>query len=231
MTIASILTIAAAIPYLVEVLRGKAKPRVVSWAVWTSLTGIASAASFSDGQIVSGVFTAAGTLGTLSVVVLGWKYGDRKLERLDFACLAGALAGLALWLILDSPALAVLVTVSIDLIGCIPTIKHSWQKPHEETWITYAVSSVGGGLTLFVIGDWHITSALYPVYITLAAASIALVILLSPHRHTKNGSTRTARTVIYLISRGVAWAHMASKSWRIMALKAGWVISTAICSR
>ena len=45
--LSSVLTGVAALPYLRDVLQGKTKPRVVTWLVWTVLSGIAAAASFS----------------------------------------------------------------------------------------------------------------------------------------------------------------------------------------
>lgn len=184
--LSSIVTIGAVIPYLVQIVRGKTKPRIVSWFTWSLLTGIACAASFADGQVATGFLMLAATIEVFSVVVLGLKHGDRKFDRTDIVCQIAALAGMALWFIFNSPAVAVAAMVAIDLIGCIPTLKHSWFKPYEETWITFALSSLGGILTLLVIGEWSITSAAYPLYIALANNAVALTILLSPHRALKH---------------------------------------------
>jgi len=156
---------------------------VVSWFTWTLLTGIACAASFSDGQVAAGVLMACATVEVLSIVILGFiKRGDHSFERLDIICQAGALVGLVLWLVFNSPAVAVLAAVTIDLVGAIPTFKHSWVKPHEETSITFALSSVGGLLTLLVTESWAVTAVAYPLYIFVVNAVLSAVILLSPHR-------------------------------------------------
>ncbi len=180
--LSSILTVGAVLPYILEVIRGKTKPRIVSWLTWSVLTGIASAASFADGQVPSGVLLSAASLETALVVVLGFGRGDRKVERLDIFCLACAITGLLLWLVFNSPSVAVIATVGIDLIGAIPTFRHSWQKPHEETWITYAASGVGGGMTVLVAGGWRITAVAYPLYILLVNVAMTYCILGSPNR-------------------------------------------------
>ena len=169
-------------PYIIEIIQGKTKPRLVSWFTWSALTGIAAAASFVDGQIPSGVLMLAATVETVLIVVLGFKHGDRRFERLDIACLIGALICLLLWFIFNSPAIAVLATVTIDLIGALPTIKHSWQKPHEETWIAYALSGIGGGITVLIAGQWTATAIAYPLYILLINIVMTSVILMSPYR-------------------------------------------------
>jgi hypothetical protein len=124
----------------------------------------------------------AATVETALVVVLGLKHGDRKFEKLDIYCLAGAMLGLVLWLVFNSPSIAVIAVVTIDLLGAIPTIKHSWDKPHEETWVAYALSGLGGGITLLLADRWQATAVVYPLYILLINFVLVAIILLSPHR-------------------------------------------------
>lgn len=185
--LSSILTISAVIPYIIEIFRGTTKPRIVSWFTWSLLAAIGSVASFSDGQLAAGILAAASASASMAVVVLGYKHGDRHFERVDIVCQAAALAGVGLWFIFNSPAVAVIAVVAIDFIGCVPTFRHSWQKPHEETWITFAMSGAAGGLTLMAAGDWRITAAAYPLYIALIATLITLVILKSPNRRVSAG--------------------------------------------
>jgi hypothetical protein len=94
----------------------------------------AGTASLADHQYPAAVLSFCSAFGTGLIVVLGLRYGDRKFAALDIVCQAAALAGVVLWLLLDSPVIAVLIMVAIDLIGCVPTIVHSWHKPYEETW-------------------------------------------------------------------------------------------------
>ena len=180
--LSSLLTIAAAIPYIIEVVQRKTKPRIVTWFVWSLLTGIACAATLADGQTASGILMFVATLSTGSIVLLGFRYGNRKVERFDAYCLAGAIVGLVLWQLFDSPEIAVLATVTVDIIGALPTLKHSWQKPHEETAITFLLSGLGGLATVLALETWTITSAVYPIYIFLMSTLLGVVVLRSPHR-------------------------------------------------
>lgn len=169
--------ISSAIPYIVEIIRGKTKPRVVSWAIWTLLTSIATAASFVDGQYPAAALSLAVTVQTGAIVVLGLRHGNRQLTRLDVACVIGAMIGLILWYIFNSPAIAVLAAVTIDLIWVIPTMHHAWWRPNEETWLTFLMASLSGGLTVLIAGSWRATAIAYPLYLLIINMIIVIVIL------------------------------------------------------
>jgi hypothetical protein len=169
--ISSILTIASALPYVFDVLRGTTKPRIVSWFIWSVLTSIATVASFVDHQYASAILTFCATVETLSIMILGLlKSGNRALERFDAYCLGGAVVGLVLWLIFNSPSIAVAASVIIDMVGAIPTAKHIWQKPYEETRLTFLLASIGGLFTVLAAEDITITAIAYPIYIVLINA-------------------------------------------------------------
>ncbi len=190
--LSAILTIASAVPYIVEIIRGKTKPRIVSWLTWSILTAIACVASFADGQYPGGILLAFATLETALIVILGWRLGDRKLERFDIVCMIGALFGMVLWLIFNSPAVAIVATIAIDLIGAIPTVRHSWQKPHEETWVAFTLAGAGGLLTVFAAANWKITAIAYPLYIAVINVLLTIIILVR-HKHTVQGEPSELR--------------------------------------
>lgn len=180
--ISNVLTLVAALPYLRETISGKARPRLASWFVWTALTGIGAVASYSQHQIPTAIFSAVCSLQCLAIVALGFKYGDRKLETLDVVALGGASAGLIALALLKAPAWAVAITITTDLIGGLPTIKHSWVRPGEETALTYILNALGSGATLLV-ANFHIFTAFgYPLYLFLFDALVSVSILASPHR-------------------------------------------------
>jgi len=170
-------TLSGIIPYIIQVVRGNTKPRVASWLTWSVLTAIACAASLVEKQYPTAILLFFASLETLSVVVLGWKYGDKKFERLDIICLLGALVGLILWQLFNSPAIAVIATITIDMLGGIPSLVHSWRKPYEETWITFFVSALGALCTLFALTDWRVTSFAYPIYLVCINTVFSTVIV------------------------------------------------------
>ena len=180
--LSSLFTIAATVPYMVEIVQGKAKPRVASWFTWTAIQAIGAIAAFSAHQTPAAIYTLFCALECGAIVVLGIKHGDKKFETLDIVCLSGAIVGLFSLAFLKAPSLAIIVLVATDFLGAIPTLKHAWLKPHEETWVTYALFGIGSGITL-LIADFHILTAIaYPMYLLLFDSTVTCIILLSPHR-------------------------------------------------
>ncbi len=179
--IGGLLSACGTIPYILETLKGRTKPRLVTWATWSTLTGVAAAGAFADGQLASGVFALLGSVATGLIVIAGARYGDRSFTKIDIACLAGVLAGLGLWLALDSPAIAIWAAVVIDFVGFVPTFVHAWQKPSEETASTFVIVAIGAVVTVAATissGAHSVTAIGYPLYVALSMGACGAVILL-----------------------------------------------------
>ena len=56
--LATLVTIGAVIPYILDVIKGKTKPNIVSWITWTLLTAVATVAEISAGEYRTAVQTA-----------------------------------------------------------------------------------------------------------------------------------------------------------------------------
>jgi len=165
------------VPYLIETLRGTAKPQVVSWAVWAALLAIGSAAALSSGQVPAAVYGALCACVDALVAVLALRGADLAFRRLDFLCLAGAVAGLVLLATVRTPAAAVAVSVAADLIAYIPTMVHAWRKPHEETWSAYALYAAAAWLALAVADFGVFAAVAYPAYLAVADTGVTGIIL------------------------------------------------------
>lgn len=173
----AILTIVALLPYIVDILKKKTKPNIVSWFTWTLLTSIATAAAFSAGEWEAAILTLANAIGTFTIVMLGLRNGIAKFSRFDAFCQASALVALALWLIFDSPVIAIVGVVLIDFLGVLPTIRHSWKSPEEETWQTFFLSTIAPLFTIAALTHFNYENLLYPVYLLLADGLVMAIIL------------------------------------------------------
>ena len=170
-------TIGSVIPYVRDILKGTTRPNIASWITWTLLTLVATIAEFAAGEYVTAIFTSAAVLETLLIVILGLKYGYAKYSRFDAICQIGALSGFVFWFLFNSPAAAVIAVVAIDFIGALPTVRHSWIKPDEETWLTFAMAGIGGLLAILALTAYNWTSLTYAVYIVLINILITYVII------------------------------------------------------
>lgn len=177
LTLSVLVTLLAALPYIRDILGGDSRPNIASWSVWTILTAVATIVEFGSGETIAAIITLAATIETFSIVLLGIRYGYVAVERFDWICLAGALLGLSVWLIFDNAPFAVFITVGIDFIGALPTVRHSWRRPLEETWLTYLLGGIGGALGLLSLSSFNWTNTPYPTYIAAMNLLIVLVIL------------------------------------------------------
>ncbi|HLB66808.1 MAG TPA: hypothetical protein VJJ78_04440 [Candidatus Saccharimonadales bacterium] len=177
LVLAGAVTIGSVVPYIRNIIKGTTKPNIVSWITWTMLTGVATIAEIAAGEYRTAIFTGTAVIETLLIVLLGIKYGHTKYTAFDVVCQAGALFGFVLWAIFNSPAAAVIFAVTIDLVGALPTIRHSWLKPGEETWITYGMAGLGGLLAIFALTEFNWTSLTYAVYVVFINCLLSIILV------------------------------------------------------
>jgi hypothetical protein len=174
--------IAGVIPYVINTAKGKTQPNIVTWFTWSLINGINAGAALSSGAIQTGIYSAAGFIATISIVAVGLKYGTIKYTRFDITCQILALLGIPLWLLTSQPALAVLIVMLVDIIGGLPTLVHSWKKPTEETWQTFALSALGGALLLVSLSEYTFISLAMPAYILVFDSLILVTLFLRRSR-------------------------------------------------
>lgn len=173
-----ILAASSSIPYLIDVVKYRTRPRIASWIIWAIMKIIACVAALLDQQYITAILLAVSLMGTTSVIVFGWEFGNREFRQLDIGCLIGAVIGVIFWLLLDSPEIAVLVSIAIGLIGWMPTIYHSWNRPIEETWTYFLLSFLAAVSILLTVVDWKITAFAFPLYLAVINVTVTIIIVL-----------------------------------------------------
>jgi len=165
------------LPYIIDTIKGRTKPRIVTWFNWSLLTALATAAAYSDKQYPSAVITLVDTILNMAIVFLSLRYGVKELGFFDVACQVGAITGFVLWIIFNRPLIAIIAAVGIDFMAALPTIKHAWQKPREETAVTFILSVIAAGLTLLATHRPHLSGILWPIYIICMDGFISVLLL------------------------------------------------------
>ena len=164
-------------PYIRDILKGKTKPNIVSWITWTLLTAVATIAEFAAGEYRTAVFTSFACVATAAVVLLGIRRGHLRYSVLDIVCQIGALSGFILWWLFNTPVAAVIAAVSIDFIGAIPSLRHAWKKPKEETWTTFALAGIGAIFGIASLHAFNATSLMYASYIVVINIIFSTIIV------------------------------------------------------
>ena len=174
---AGVISFLSVTPYIIDEIRGKTKPNIVSWITWTILSGIVTAAAFAAHQPRTAFLTLGDGAATLIVVLLGFRYGFAKFTKFDAICQIAALAGIVLWLVLGSPLTAIVIAIAIDCVGTLPTLRHCWIDPQEETWQTFSIDVFASMLTLFSLAVFTATSLISPIYFLLINGAVVFIVV------------------------------------------------------
>ena len=178
-TMGALISAAGSVPYILAVIKGTARPRLVSWGVWAVLAGVMTVSAFIEGAMASAVMTAITFIACATVTVLGWQRRTGGINRVDMVCLVGAVLGIASLAIFKSPLIALAVSVAVDIIAFIPTLMHAWTSPYEESLTCFALSALGGTLAVLavLVGEISVVALLYPVYSMVFNGLAALLIM------------------------------------------------------
>ena len=175
--LAGIIAIVAAIPYIKDTLKGKTRPNVVTWFTWTLLNAITAIAAFAGGARQTAIFATALGICTGLIVIVGLRDGLKKYSVFDVTCQILAVVGIVLWRITNSPDLAITFTITASFIGSLPTYRHAWRLPREETWQFYALDGFSAIVAVTSVAHFNFIGLGYPVYIVLSDYSIMGVVL------------------------------------------------------
>lgn len=163
--IASLISITAYIPYIVDILRNKTKPHTFSWLVWFILAAIAF---FS--QVAGGAGPGAWLMGTTTIIcfiifILAFKKGTKDVLIIDWISLFGALVAMAFWIITKTPLISVILVTITDALAFFPTIRKSFRHPYQETIISYFLNTIKFIFGMLALKKFSIITALYPIYL------------------------------------------------------------------
>lgn len=174
--IAGLLSLVAFIPYVVATLKGKNSPNRATWIIWGLVSFILLGSYKSAGATHAIWPSVSNSLGMMLIIALSFKYGEGGGNWLDVGCLITALVGLLFWWLFDSPLPALYISIAVDLIGALPTIKKSFLDPAGEdrlTWILFWGANI---LNLLAIEEWSLAMALYPLYLFFISGTILAIL-------------------------------------------------------
>ena len=166
------------VPYFLDTLKGTTKPRVASWLVWGVLTGIAAAASYSVGQVSAAVLASCMTFSCFLVTATAlWRERRAAFSRFDFACLSASAVGIILWKCFNSPEIAIVAVVAVDAVASLPTVRHAYQAPEEETLFEFLMAGLASVVTLIGATSITLAAVAYPLYIIAFDFTVAFLII------------------------------------------------------
>src|SRR3989338_858108 len=173
-----VLSFLGALSYLIDILKGKAKPNKVTWFVWALAPLIAFWATVQQGVGVQSLFTFMVGFNPLLIFIASFvnKKAYWKITKLDLTCGALAILGLFLWQITDIPNLAIFFGILADGIAAITTVIKSYREPETENPNVFLGSGIAALITLLTIKVWNFEQYAFPAYIFGICALIYVLI-------------------------------------------------------
>ena len=156
---------------------------MASWVAWLTANAVFTIAAFHEGSYVGGAIDVIATLANILVVAasLHKKVGAKPGDSIDWACLASSVACVgAIVLLPNDMLMGALLGMVANATATIPTLRHAWSKPREETWQLFAANASAGALSLLSIvmmDGFALESTAGPLMTVIGSTSLVVIVL------------------------------------------------------
>jgi len=147
--------------YIIAVIRGKAKPHLFSWLIWGTITAIAFTAQYSK-QVGPGAWsTGVSSVCLFGIAILAIRYGEDERTRSDWIAFLSTFFAIPLWYVTNDSLCSVVLVTSIDTVAYYPTIRKSYNKPHEEVISKYALTVTKYAVSIISTENYLVVTVFY----------------------------------------------------------------------
>ena len=176
---AGIFSLLGFVPYIITICQGKTSPNRASWSIWASLGIVLAISNYSAGARETMWLLTAYAVCQITIAILSLKYGEGGWNIFDRTCLLGAFISIVLWQLYDSPLIAIAISIAIDSLGALPTIKKSYLQPETEDLFSWMMFWTAGTLNIFALTQWSVELIAQPIYL-FSFNSIVVALLWLP---------------------------------------------------
>lgn len=166
----------AQVIYIVNCLRRKITPSVLSWFGWSCLMGTSLVSQIvHKGWQWSMTGIASSAVGCLTIAVVAWLSGNFSFKRRDLAFLAAGLGCVGVYVVSDDPWVTTVFAIIADALLGVPTIVNAYREPALErsaAWILGVVSAV---MALSICVGHSVIYVLFPAYLVLFNGAMAVL--------------------------------------------------------
>ncbi len=195
--VAAALSVLAYVPYALDTAAGRTSPQRASWLVWGVLSSVAVAAQIDEGALASLGFAVAQMSATLVIFALSIRRGSGAyLRGSDLWVITAAAFGLVLWWLQDNAVYALAISISVSLIGGMPTAVKSYLQHETETLSTWVVSLVASLFALVSVGSLDLVLLAYPLYLVTLTSTFVGAILLGRARRPERAQPQEPKSIL-----------------------------------
>ncbi len=163
--------------YFYETVTGRSQPNRITWLLWGIFPMVIFVAQRAQG--VAGLSWASFVAGFTPLLIVAASFFNRqaywKNEPRDYYLMVAAVVGIILWALTDDPNLAILFSLLADLLAGIPTLIKSYRRPESESWIAYAISTFGFGVSCLSIQTYDFQNTAFIAYLFLMNGAFAVL--------------------------------------------------------
>ena len=189
-----LLALVAYLPYIHDIIRKRVKPHPYSWLIWTATATAVFFIQTTNGSGPGAYPTATIALLAFTVFVLSYRMNKVRIKSLDIACLAIATAGIIVWLFVDQPLISLLLLLSVEVIGFIPTLRKAIAKPYEDSVTMWTINGIRHGVGLTAIMHYNLITILNPLaWISMCITVCAVMIWRRRNTKKPRGRVRQFR--------------------------------------
>jgi len=176
--IAGAIALTAFIPFVVAILKGKAKPSIITWTTWTVVNMLLIKSYYDSGAHNTLWIPIAFFAGDVIICLLSFRFGEKIITKFDKAVIALTTINILGILIFSYNKDVVLaLSVATLVIGGLPTIKKSWLRPQNENKLVWSMFGLAAILNLCSIEDWsRIEIIAHPLYVFTVDVTVAVIL-------------------------------------------------------
>jgi hypothetical protein len=169
------------IQYLYGILRHGTQPRMASWVAWLTANTVFSVVAFHNGAYLAVAINGIAAFTNLLVIVASVKQrvSMKPGDTIDWSCLIMAIICIVIVVAIPGDkTLGALFAMVANVVATIPTLRHAWTRPNEETWQLFAANGFANGLSLMsilLVSGFEFTSVAGPLMAVIGNGSLVMI--------------------------------------------------------
>lgn len=153
-------------------------PHGFSWLIWGISTLVVFLSQLSSGGSEGSLLILQFSLFCFCIAFFSLKnYRSQVIRQSDWLILFISLLGLALWVFINTPLYAMLLSTGIIVGAYIPTAMKCYHTPHLESWGLFTLFNIPLILNILALESLNLTTLFYPVTISITNCIIVGIIL------------------------------------------------------
>lgn len=152
--------------YIISIIKGRAKPNLVTWFIWmlAPFIGVFFQLKAGAGLSVIPIFMTGFGPFVIIIAAILTKNAFWKINIFDIYCGLFSIIALILYIFTRNLGISILFAIVSDGLAAIPTIVKSWKFPETEIIPNYFFAVISNILGLLIIKNWSFTIYSFGLY-------------------------------------------------------------------